>query len=93
MGVYVDGDLCVCHEHKMCTGVTSRFLQGFQFGANRVFDALGAFQFSHSRVVAGGMFAYSFVSANEDPDSTFWFSKFYGTFEFAGMTLKPAEPR
>jgi hypothetical protein len=67
--------------------------QDFQFGTHRVLEALGTFQFSGSRVVGGGIFAYSFAYADDDPDTSCWFSRFYGAFEFAGMTLRREEQR
>jgi hypothetical protein len=67
--------------------------QDFQFGTHRVLDVLGTFQFSGARVVGDGIFTYSFVYADDDPNSSCWFSRFYGGFEFAGMTLKSAEQR
>jgi hypothetical protein len=67
------------HEkgHRLPEGYTV-INQGFQFGAHPVLEALGTFRFSGSRVVGGGIFTYSFAYADDDPDSTFWFSQFYG---------------
>lgn len=64
-----------------------------QEGLDALLESLGDAPYVEHRTIGNGMFAYTFASTEEDPDSMVWLSLFFDRLPFAGFTVKPKHLR